>query len=88
MIVVKKNNKELTILESQKDSYLALGYNVLDTEGNIAEVGRATEYAALKEENSTFIFIHILLNISFLLIYTFIYFLLLTFSLYFSIVYE
>ena len=53
MIVVKKNNKELTILESQKDSYLALGYNVLDTEGNIAEVGRATEYAALKEENST-----------------------------------
>lgn len=49
----KKNNKELTILESQKDSYLALGYNVLDTEGNIAEVGRATEYAALKEENST-----------------------------------
>lgn len=53
MIVVKKNNKELTILESQKDSYLALGYNVLDTEGNIAEVGRATEYTALKEENST-----------------------------------
>ena len=40
-------------MESQKDSYLALGYNVLDTEGNIAEVGRATEYAALKEENST-----------------------------------
>ena len=35
MIVVKKNNKELTILESQKDSYLALGYNVLDTEGKI-----------------------------------------------------
>lgn len=53
MIVVKKNNKELTILESQKDSYLALGYNVLDVEGNIVEVGRATEYAALKEENST-----------------------------------
>ena len=53
MIVVKKNNKELTILESQKDYYLALGYNVLDAEGNITEVGRATEYAALKEENST-----------------------------------
>ena len=40
-------------MESQKDSYLALGYNVLDAEGNITEVGRATEYAALKEENST-----------------------------------
>lgn len=53
MIIVKKNNKELTVLDSQKDSYLALGYNVIDEEGNIVETGRATEYSALREENDT-----------------------------------
>lgn len=53
MITVKKNNKELTVLESQKDSYLALGYNVIDKTGNIVETGRATEYTALREENDT-----------------------------------
>lgn len=53
MITVKKNNKELTVLESQKDSYLALGYNVIDEAGNIVETGRATEYTALREENDT-----------------------------------
>lgn len=53
MIIVKKNNKELTVLESQKDSYLALGYNVIDKTGDIVETGRATEHTALREENDT-----------------------------------
>lgn len=53
MIIVKKQNKELTITESQKDSYLALGYSVIDDEGNVKEAGNATEYADLKLENNT-----------------------------------
>ncbi|MEG1870773.1 MAG: hypothetical protein RR192_02105, partial [Peptostreptococcaceae bacterium] len=46
-------NKELTILESQKDSFLALGYSVIDKEGRIIEAGNATEYIDLKAENIT-----------------------------------
>lgn len=53
MITVKKQNKELTILETQKDSYLALGYSVIDEFGEIIEAGNATEYADLKSLNDT-----------------------------------
>lgn len=53
MITVKKQNKELTILESQKDSFLALGYSVINEEGGIVEAGKATEYSDLKLENET-----------------------------------
>lgn len=53
MMIVKKQNKELNILEEQKDSYLALGYSVIDKDGNILEAGNATEYSELKELNDT-----------------------------------
>lgn len=53
MITVKKQNKELTVLESQKGSFLALGYSVIDDNGDIIEAGNATEYGDLKTENET-----------------------------------
>lgn len=53
MLIVKKQNKELTILESQKESFLALGYSVIDNDGNLVEAGKATEYADLRIENDT-----------------------------------
>lgn len=53
MIKVKKNNKELTIHEIQKESYLALGYSVINENGMIVEHGNATEISELKDENTT-----------------------------------
>lgn len=53
MIIVKKLNKEITIHEEQKDSYLALGYSAIDEKGNIVEAGNATEYADLKALNDS-----------------------------------
>ncbi|WP_018592619.1 hypothetical protein [Terrisporobacter glycolicus] len=53
MLTVRKQNKELTILDSQKESFLDLGYSVIDKEGNVTEVGKATELGNLKEENET-----------------------------------
>lgn len=53
MVKVKKNNKELTIHEIQKESYLALGYSVIDENGIIVEHGNATGIAELKAENTT-----------------------------------
>ena len=58
VILVKKKNKEMQILASQKDSYLALGYSVIDKNGVIIESGNATTVAdfqtlvaTLKAEN-------------------------------------
>lgn len=53
MLIVKKQNKELTIMESQKDSFLALGYSVIDKNGEIIEAGNATEYGDLKALNDS-----------------------------------
>ena len=35
MIIVKKGNKEITVPEMQKTSYLAMGYSVLNENGEI-----------------------------------------------------
>ena len=57
MITVKKENRVLTILEAEKESYLLQGYDVINEKtGKVEEVatgGRtytAAEYAALKAE--------------------------------------
>lgn len=53
MLVVQKGNKQLNIEEIQKDVYLALGYSVIDENGEIEESGQATTLADLQAENAT-----------------------------------
>lgn len=53
MIIVKKGNKEITVPEMQKTSYLAMGYSVLNENGEIVETGKATNLKDLKMENET-----------------------------------
>lgn len=53
MIIVKKQNKEITIPEVQKKAYLELGYSVINECGEVVELGCATDYTDLKTENET-----------------------------------
>lgn len=48
MLTVVKKNKEMKILESQKDEFLALGYSVIDEAGKIVEAGNAITVVDLK----------------------------------------
>lgn len=54
-IKVKRANKILRIDEKSKETYLELGYDVIDAKGNIVEHNRknvtAAEYTRLEEEN-------------------------------------
>ena len=53
MLVVQQGNKQLRINETDKDVYLALGYNILDEEGKVIELGNAVSTSAIKAENTS-----------------------------------
>ena len=53
MLVVQQGNKQLRINETDKDVYLSLGYNVLDEEGKVIELGNAVSTSAIKAENTS-----------------------------------
>ena len=53
MLIVQQGNKQLRINETDKDVYLALGYNVLDEEGKVIELGNAVSTSAIKAENTS-----------------------------------
>ena len=53
MLIVQQGNKQLRINETDKDVYLALGYNILDEDGKVTELGNAVSTSAIKAENTS-----------------------------------
>ena len=53
MLVVQQGNKQLRINETDKDVYLALGYNIINEEGKVIELGNAVSTSAIKAENTS-----------------------------------
>lgn len=53
MIIVQQGNKQLKVDEASKEVYLALGYSVIDEDGEITELGNATTFKGIKSEMET-----------------------------------
>lgn len=53
MIIVQRENKQLTISEQALPQFLGMGYSQIDEDGNIIKQGNATTVGDLKAENTS-----------------------------------
>jgi cell shape-determining protein MreC len=53
MALVIKGNKQLTVAHEKVKEYLSMGYSEIDEEGNVLQVGDATDLKDIKAENDT-----------------------------------
>ena len=53
MAFVLKGNKQLTVLDEKVTEFLKMGYSEVNKEGEILQVGEATDLKDIKAENDT-----------------------------------
>jgi len=53
MAIMQKGNKQVRVTEEKIEEFLKMGYSEVDKEGEILQVGQATDLKDIKAENDT-----------------------------------
>lgn len=53
MAIMQKGNKQAHVLDEKIEEFLKMGYSEVDKEGEILQVGQATDLKDIKAENDT-----------------------------------